>query len=169
MPPSPPPLPTKVLQRVVKIATLDGWSILIVSGLATLAAGLGSDLWGALTGAAICTASLIELKGAKDLKHGKPTGLSKLVASQLLLLTVIWIYVGARWLTNDNSLIDAALTPEILRQLSQIGVDPRQLTDLLKRIIPLTYAIIALVSLAYQGGLAWFYHRQKKAVYAALS
>lgn len=150
------------------IAKLDGLSVIMIAGLAAVISAAFGDLFGAVIGSLVCLAGFIELTGVKKLRQKNPGGINNLICSQLFLLLVIWCYVGIRLLTRDDSTTNALLTPERTGQLSQLGVDTHLLAKQLKLLIPLVYIVVALVTLAYQGGLAFFYYRKKASIEAAL-
>ena len=170
---SPPLLPAHSLRRVLAISRVDGWSVVGVAGLSVL-----FSLWQgsyAMAAAALMVAltGAIELHGRRLLLQRQPQGLGRLIGAQIFLLIIIWLYAWYRWQHFDtdalwaelpgvlqahvtNSLLDAGLDPEFHRQI------------LLKVTNQLTCAVLALVSLVYQGGLAFWYARQRARIRQAL-
>ena len=169
----PPLLPHHSLRRVLAISRADGWSVVAVAGLsALLSLGQGSY---AMAAAAllVALAGAIELHGRRLLLQRRLQGLGRLIGAQVFLLIIIWFYAWHRWQHFDtdalwaelpgflqahvtNSLLDAGLDPELHRQL------------LLKLTNQLTCVVLALVSLIYQGGLAFWYGRQRAPIRQAL-
>ena len=164
----PPPLPPVVLQRVLVIASLDGKSVVALAGLGTIAAAVWGDVGATVAGGLIFAAGWLELRGVGLLRRRESRGVDLLVFSQLALLAVIWGYVAHRLVAGSSEVLDAVLTPERLHELARRGVDTDLLKTLIRRIMPVAYGAVALVSLAYQGGMAWFFHRQRRAIQAAL-
>lgn len=162
--PQPPPLPAIVFQRVLNIARIDGLSVVCVAFLGTLVAVIAGDPLGGVIGTGVVTAGVIELAGAKALKDGRMGGINALVSSQLMLLLLIWTYVGFRLWLGTDTMTARLLSPERLRQLAELGIDTGLLVDLFQRMLPITYGIIVVATLAYQGGLALFYHRQRATI-----
>lgn len=161
---SPPPLPPAVLQRVLSIAQLDGITVTVVAGLGLVVAGGMRDITGLSVAAMILLAGLIELLGVRKLRRRDLRGLNLLVRSQLLLLLVIWGYVGLQLLRGSGAILDTVLTPDRMHQLARLGVDSRQLKELIRQLLPMTYIVVALATLVYQGGLAWWYRRQRRII-----
>lgn len=164
----PPPLPTDVLQRVVTIARLDGLSVVGIATLGVIVAAAMGDRTGTLIGAGVAAAGCVELAGVRALRQSRAGGVNALVASQLMLLLLIWSYVGLRLWSGTDAMINQVLTPERLARIARLGVDTRLLDELLRRTLPLTYGVIALATLGYQGGLALFYHHKRGAIRAAI-
>ncbi|MFH1496313.1 MAG: hypothetical protein ABII82_00680 [Verrucomicrobiota bacterium] len=167
-PVQPPPLPASVLQRVLTIARLDGLSVVGVAAAGSGLAAIMGDPTGTVVGGGVVLAGMLELAGVRSLKNGRVGGVDRLVASQLLLLALIWSYVGARLWQGTDTMVARLLTPDRLAQLAGWGVDTGRLLDLVHLTLPITYGVIVLATLAYQGGLALFYHRQRGAIRSAL-
>ncbi len=168
VPSQPPALPSDVLQRVVTIARLDGWSVVGIATVGTIVAAVMGDRTGALIGAGVAAAGGLELAGVRALGRGRAGGVNALVASQLMLLLLIWGYAGLRLWAGTDALVDQVLTPERVARIAGLGVDTRLLDELLRRTLPLTYGVIVLATLGYQGGLALFYHRKRGSIGTAL-
>lgn len=167
---TPPPLPdNKTLARVLRIAGFDGKSVFVIaSGCALLSAMFGDRL-GAVIGVLAAVAGWAELRGVKLLKAGKADGVNWLVRAQLLLLTVILVYVGLRLRALAVGGVNA-VTSEFFRMMAESAerwgpADQRAYAENFK----LFYGIIALITLLFQGGLALYYHRSRAAVVGALA
>jgi hypothetical protein len=168
---TPPPEPS--LQRLLAIARVDGWSIVIVAALGGLLA-LGQQRW-IECGAALLVglAGNSELRGRRMLASRDARGLARLIRAQLFLLGIIWIYAWWRWAYFDATAFWTALPElaksEVDRQLLMAGLEPALDRPLLLEMMNLlTCAVLAAVTLVYQGGLAFYYARQRARVRQAL-
>ena len=115
----------------------------------------------------------IELHGRRLLLQRQPQGLGRLIGAQVFLLVIIWLYAWYRWQHFDTDALWAELPgflqAHVTNSLLGAGLDPefhRQI--LLKLTNQLTCAMLALVSLVYQGGLALWYGRQRACIRQAL-
>ena len=90
----PPPLPAEMLARVLRIAGIDGYTLIFIAGGFGFISGSSRDVLGALTGLLATGAGFIELHGRKRLRAGDCAGISWLVQSQLALLAVILFYIA---------------------------------------------------------------------------
>jgi hypothetical protein len=170
----PPVLPEKTLQRVLAIARVDGWSIVIVAALSGLVTLLQGGWFGAATALLIVLAGAGELRGRHLLLRREMSGVNWLVGAQLFLLVVIWIYAWYRWRYFDPAAIwselPAFVRTELDRQMLVAGLDPAlDRPPLLRMMNVLVCAILAFVTLIYQGGLALYYLRQRDRIRQALS
>lgn len=158
--------PERRLQRVQHIALFDALSMLLVAVPAVLVALVARE-WlvvAVATGIALCGG--IELAGRHRLQERASSGLGWLCAAQLCCLGLILVY--AWHLAHqplDRRLL--AMLPSFTReQLAELFPDPASLEGLLLGIQRSTAAIIALVAILYQGGLAFYYLRSRTAARA---
>ena len=170
----PPPLPEDVLARVRRIARYNGASVLVVAGFFALLQGAAHDFTMAMLCLAAAGAGAAERHGAARLGAGDPAGVRWLVGSQLYLLLVIDAYALFRVLQYDPALIQRALqvmleTPMMRIRMEESGMTEADLFGLVRVSYFLVYAILALVTLAYQGGLAFYYHRRRPAILRAIA
>lgn len=162
MTPTPPPLlPATALDRVGKLARFDGLTVLAVAGcFATVSLAMRD--W---AGAAICFgavgAGASEWRGGTLLKAHQPRSLRWLVASQLSLLGLVWLYAAWRYTHYNPQLISALVEPFVRERLEEAFLTMDDLAPALEFAHRLTYLLLATLSLAYQGGLAWYYARQQ--------
>ncbi len=162
MTPTPPPLlPATALDRVGKLARFDGLTVLVVAGcFATVSLAMRD--W---AGTAICLAAAgagaAEWRGGVLLKTHRADSLRWLVASQLSLLGLVWIYAAWRYTHYNPQLISALVEPLVRTRLEEAFLTMDDLAPALEFAHRLTYLLLAGLSLAYQGGLAWYYARQQ--------
>lgn len=162
----PPLLPEEVLNRVLRLARFDGMGVLVVAGLFSLLAAVAGDASGAIIGLLIAGAGAIELHGAGLLQHGDTRGMNWLIFSQLFLLALILGYCAYRVTNVDFSLIRASLTPELKAQIAATGMGMDEFLHLFNRTV---FAMVATLTVIYQGGMTLYYLRRREAVARALA
>jgi len=160
MTPTPPPLlPATALARAGKLARFDGLTVLVVAGCFA-AVSLAMRDW---AGAVICLgavgAGAAEWRGGVLLKTHRAGSVRWLVGSQLSLLGLVWLYAAWRYTHYDPQLISALVEPFVRERLEEAFLTMDDLAPALEFAHRLTYLLLATLSLAYQGGLAWYYAR----------
>ena len=162
----PPLLPEESLARVLRLARFDGMAVMMLGGMFALFAAAARDFPFATIGLLASGAGAIELHGAALLRQGYPRGMHWLVASQPFLLCVILCYCGLRiWL------VELPPVPEAFENLfamsaRQWGMTVEEYQHALKRVTALA---VALVGVAFQGGMTLYYLRRRASVYQALA
>jgi hypothetical protein len=148
-------------QRVARVARWNGGSILVVAGLGALLSIVGADAAPALFAAIIAYAGWRELAAGRALTApaGDATALRPvLVRCELAVLVAIVGYSLWRLATADVA-AELAELPTAERELlaSLTAGDMALLEQLFGLALKITYGTLMLVTLAYQGGLAWWY------------
>ena len=171
---APPVLPEKTLHRVLAIARGDGWSIVIVAALGGLVSLVQGGWFATAAALLVVLAGAGELHGRRLLLRHEPRGVNWLVGAQLFLLVVIWVYTWYRWRFFDPAAVwaemPAFVRTELDRQMLVAGLEPEfDRPPLLRMMNVLVCAILAFVTLLYQGGLALYYARQRDRIRQALS
>ena len=174
MPSKPPLLPAQIVARMLRVARLDGGSVLVLCGALAIASAWYGDFTGAVIGVLIAGAGAFELHGAGLIKAGEPRGLNWLIASQLYLLATILSYVGWRLMSYDPAAIRRLLepvlhNPEVQAQFDEAGVTEADVLATLRTYYFTGFKMVAAGTLLYQGGMALYYHRRRAAVAAALA
>ncbi len=164
----PPPLPAETLRRVIKIARLDGMSVIVVAGLSALLAAAMGDLVSAIVALLVTAAGCGEWHGAKLLRRSDIRGLDWLVRSQLYLLSVILSYAVTRLASYDPEYVRSLVTPEMNQIFQQAGLSLDDIMPMVRTAFYATYGTLAVVTLIYQGGLALYYRRRAAIVRTAL-
>jgi hypothetical protein len=163
---APPLLPEETLRRVLRVARLDGMSVLVIAGLFALISALFRDGLGTVVGLLVAGAGAVELHGAKLLEHGSPRGMNWLVTSQMLLLATVIGYCGLRLLHPAVESLRAAVTDDMKIQLEAAGWTQDAFIHF---IYTTTYAVLAILTFFYQGGMALYYWRRRDPVARALT
>ena len=162
---APPLLPEETLIRVLRVARLDGMSVLVIAGVFALISALAGDPVGAVIGLLVAGAGAVELHGATLLEHTDPRGMKWLVSSQLFLLATVIAYCALRLLHPAVEPLRGAITDDMKSQLEAAGWSQ---DEFIRFIYNTTYAAVAAVTLVYQGGMALYYFRRREAVTRAL-
>jgi hypothetical protein len=161
----PPPLPSEVLRRVLRMAKFDGISVLAVAGAGALISAAMSNVTGSVIGLIVAGAGAIELHGAGMLRVGDGRGMRWLVSSQVYLMTAVMGYVASRLLNPDIGPLHMLVTSELADQIQQAGMTVDQY---LLEVLRLVYVSFAVVTFVYQGGMIVYYLRRRAAVATAL-
>lgn len=159
----------KALQRVLTISRLNGWSVIVVSGLGVLLALVLGDLSSVAIGLLGMASGAMEVRGNRTLRRRDPDGMKWLVRSQLLLLTVILVYCASRLGSFDADTMLAGLTPEMEAVLKESGIEKGDILPLARMMFFTLYITVALTCLVYQGGLALYYRSKTRLVTEALA
>lgn len=164
----PPPLPIDTLERVLRVARMNGLVLLAVSSAFAAMSAMGAQKIGAIAGCLAAGCAALELHGVNRLRLGDPRGMAWLVRSQLALLAVVFGYVTARILTFDPELVRAILTDEMIAKFATAGVREEEIVPMMELFSRFMYGVGAFVSVLYQGGMAFYYRRKTAAVEEAL-
>ena len=164
--PTPPPLPSEILTRVIRVAGLDGRIVLWSSGIFALLSAAGHSALGAIIGLAAAGTGAIEVHGASMLAQTDIRGINWTIRAQLLLLVTILFYCGACILNFDPALIREQ--PQFKVFLTQNGLTADQGVQLLRDAWIIGYILVAVVSVIYQGGMAIYYARNRRIIMQAV-
>jgi hypothetical protein len=170
---APPLLPTVIVDRMVRLARRDGAVVLVLSGTLAIASAAFGDYRGALVGVVIAGAGVFELHGATLLTARRTQGVNWLVWSQLYLLVAVLGYVWWRLQAYDPEWMrqfaePMMRTPEMQAKLQESGATEADMLRMLRLVYHVSYAVVAILTVFYQGGMALHYHRRRAAVDAAL-
>lgn len=161
----PPPLPIEILERVIRVSSVDGRLVLWLSAFyAILCAGSQYAL-GAIAGVAAAGAGALEMHASTLLRRGNPAGMEFAIRGQLLLLGTILLYSAVRFYTLDATALRAQIPPDLQQQLEQGGVAVDQFVRTVAQLASLTIGFVALI---YQGGMIRYYIKRRPAVEQAL-
>src|SRR5271165_4943493 len=158
---TPPLLPSERLRRVLRVARVDGASILSIAGAFALISASFRDVTGAVIGLLVAAAGAIELHGAALLRSSDPKGMRWLVSSQLYLMAVMLAYVSFRLARPDISAMRPMVTAELADQIKEAGMSVDQVLLQVQR---MTYLGVAAATILYQGGMSVYYARRRAVV-----
>jgi hypothetical protein len=161
----PPLLPSERLRRVLRVARLDGASILVIAGAFALVSASFRDVTGAVVGLLVAAAGALELHGASLLRAAEVKGMRWLVSSQLYLMAVMLTYVSFRLARPDIAALRPLVTQELADSIREANLTVDQVLLEMQRLV---YLAVAAATLLYQGGMAVYYLRRRAAVAAAL-
>jgi hypothetical protein len=161
----PPLLPAETLRRVLRVARMNGASVLAISGVFALVSAGARDLSGAVVGLMVAASGAVELHGAALLRNGRENGMRWLVSSQVLLAAVVLAYVAIRIRDPDISAMREVLTDEQRSVIRQTGMSEDAFLVATYRF---GYWAVAGATLAYQGAMTLYYARRQAPVAAAL-
>jgi hypothetical protein len=168
----PPFLPEETLHRTLRVATMEGLSVLVVAGIIALASAAAGDYAGTAAGLLVAAAGAIELHGAGLLRAGDGRGANWLVFSQPYLMAVI-LGICAWQLTHlDAQAIDelkagahAMYGDSLSEKIAQTGMSER---EYFRFVYHLTYWVVGAVTVGYQGFMTIYYVRRRDALVAAV-
>ena len=160
----PPLLPDEVLMRVYRLARRDGTSVLIIASVFSLFAAIAGDIAGAMIGLSVAGAGALELQGCHLLREGEPRGVRWLITSQLALMTVILMYCILRLMNFQPELIEQAISPQMRDIFTEAGYTTEMIKSLVQKIYYLTYSLVGIITIIYQGMMARYYHQRTEAI-----
>ncbi len=167
---TPAPTPAeKTLKRVLTVSRFNGWSVIIIASLGILLSLVLGDLLGAIISGLAVTSGWMEVRGHRKLKRRDPAGMTWLVRSQMLLLTVVLVYCVSRLGSFDADTAMGNMTPDMEASLKEIGLARADILSMVRTTFFATYITVAVVTLLYQGGMALYYRRKTPLVTAALT
>jgi len=172
----PPPLPSEVLRRLLRVARFDGISVLGFAGACALVSASVRDVTGAVVGLIVAGAGAIELHGATLLRMGSFRGMRWLVSSQAYLMSAILGYVALKLQHPDLALMrrfmahySAAAGQDAVDQFNaQLQEQGLTMDQALLGFLTFVYLALAAATLLYQGGMIFYYMRRRDSVAAAL-
>lgn len=175
---APPLLPEETLHRVLRVANLDGLSVMGIAGFLALISAAAGDYQGAGVGLLVTAAGAIELHGMGLLRAGEKRGMNWVIASQPYLFLVLAIYCFERIFDYDpiatRAQINTALSwwsgsTSDSSELQQVVAGEGLLTDQsLRQNYLIGYGLLIVGTLIFQGRMTIFYWQRRAAVAAAL-
>jgi hypothetical protein len=160
----PPPLPTEILDKAVRVATAHGRSILLVSGFFAILAAMGQQMPATLAGVLVAGFGAMEKHGGDLLRGGQSIGLKWAAAAEFGVLVVVLAYAGWTGSHFDYELMRSQLpdwyNQMLDRQMEMQGVPDDQIPALFHMANTLAYALVGGLTVIYQGGMAIYYLRR---------
>jgi hypothetical protein len=169
----PPLLAHETFVRVLRVARLDGLSVMWFAGFFALVAAANGDFRGAIVGVIIAAAGAIELHGAALLRHGAARGVNWLVGSQLYLMAAVIGYCAYQLAHPILPVLPSGSESFVtfFKPMIELTAQQLQMTteEYLLMIYRLTFRLLALLTFFYQGGMAVYYLQRRDAVTRALA
>lgn len=160
----PPLLPSETLARVLRVAKFDGTTVFALSALFAVMAATAGEMRFAVIGLLAAGAGAIELHGAGLLGHGDRRGINWLIASQPVLLAIIYIYCALRLSHFELPPIPESRQVEFDQAASQLGMST---DEFLRTVYRFTIQAVAVVATLFQGWMLVYYLRRRQAVIQA--
>lgn len=155
----------KKLKRVLSVSRINGWSIAGFAGLCAILVLLLGDLFGFAVGIAVAFGGYMELRGNFLLLKKTPKAFHWLIASQLYLMLVLWIYCFYNLAEFDPSDPWARFPPGFKEMILAVNPDQHLVEELAGISYYATYLAVIMAVLIYQGGLCLYYLSRKKYLY----
>jgi hypothetical protein len=144
--------------------------VVIAGGFAILSALAGSPV-GAAIGIVITGAGVFELHGVSSLRAHRSTGMRWLVGSQVYLMLVVLAY--CIWRLDSFDVVTATRlikeSAQVQDLISQNGQSIPQFVEILRKTYIAGYMAVALLTVLYQGAMALYFIRRRRAVEAAVA
>lgn len=169
---TPPVLPERRLEKVLGVSRANSIGVLACAGTSLLLNVVAQDWIFAGFAALAVVAGGMEAHGQTRLRDGDIGGLHWLLGAQGCLYTVIAGYVLWRLQHFEPAVLWAELPDEarerFMTQLRTAGVPESDRDLFLRAMNAFVCTALVVVSTLYQGGLAWWYRRNRGAIATAL-
>lgn len=169
---TPPELPQRRLEKVLGVSRANSIGVLACAGSSLLLNLVAQDWIMAGFALLAIVAGSMEWNGNGRLRDGDIGGLHWLLGAQGCLYTVIAGYVLWRLQHFDPAVLWAELPDEarerVVEQLRTAGVAESDRDLFLRAMNAFVCTALAIASTLYQGGLAWWYRRNRHAIAKAL-
>jgi hypothetical protein len=159
-------LPIEALTRVIRVSRGHGTMMLAISGGFAVLAALSGDTVGAAAGLLVAGAGAMERHGSMLLEAEDIRGIRWAAMAELFAMFAILAYCQVRMITVDVTMLRAAVTDELKAQLALNGIGVDEFLHYLNRIV---FFAVAATTVIYQGGMALYYLRRRRAVEVALA
>jgi hypothetical protein len=155
------------VRRVAITSQVSAVSILLVA-VPALVYELMSPSWVTPLVMIVAAVGVVEYIGHRKVSAGEAKACRMLGINQLVLLGVILLYCVGKIATLDKQIASAGLGSELAGLKGEPMADRWQgsIVGLAKSAGYALYGSVAVLSIAFQGGLAWYYFRRRQAVAA---
>lgn len=164
----PPPLPIEVFTRVLRVARFDGKTVVIIATTFAALAAMAHNAPPAIAGVIAAGWGLLELHGTQRLQNGDPGGLDNMILAQAGILLTVVSYATWMFFFFDVQAFLAEVPAELLaeqrEQFVDAGMAEEDIPRVYQGIFSLTYALVAMVTLVFQGLMIRYYQRCRPAV-----
>jgi hypothetical protein len=152
----------RALRRAANVAAFSGITTLALGVLSGSCLMLDASLGAVAITLALCAFGAIEMIGRQRLLKGQGDSLRILAWNQLAFFAAVTIYCGVQIATFSTASLISAEDQATLKQVEDATGSTMLDPKVWKPLNTAMYAAIIMVSLASQGGLAWYYARRKK-------
>ena len=153
------------IRKAAGVASFNGWATAIFAGLSAPFAFF--SLSGFFVTAGLSLVAYQEFQGRKRLLKFDPSAARMLGWNQLGLLSVIIIYslwsMYYGWYNTQLFSDEISKNPELSQVLNTEEID-----ELARYVILLTYSLVIVLSVVFQGANAWYYFSRRKHIEAYL-
>lgn len=161
----------RVLRRAARTALSSAATTLLIGAVSALGAVFWPDWKSVAMSLAVLAVGAVEYVGHKRLLRADPAAPRLLMRNQLAFLAAIVAYCVLQLLTfSTDALKNEAISPEFRQQLHQMPSMERSIDGQIETWGTLMhqglYAGMILISIGFQGGMAWYYATRKKHVEA---
>lgn len=161
----------RTLRRAARAAYSSAITTLFIGALSALCTAFSMGWQNVLVSAAILAVGCVEYVGAARLRRADPRAASLLMRNQLAFLAVIVLYSIIQLATfSTETLKKEAVSPEFRQQLHELPSMERSIDQEMDKWGSIMnfglYAGLIVVSILFQGGLAWYYATRQKHVEA---
>ena len=146
-------------QKVMRVSTINAWSVSFIAGAFALLSLLGLSIPGVLVGIAVAAAGPIELYGQKRLEADPRRARTWMMGSQIWLMVCVLSYCTWRVLSldPDNPFVVFGDAAQVFELVAIFGIPQAYLASLFIQAFYITYGLIAVLTVLFQGGLALYY------------
>ncbi len=151
------------MKRAARWGTANGLGYMVFGGLSILLSISSNPDWiGLLIGAVLIGAGVVERSQAARLGQGDPVAPARLAQLELALMGAILLGCVIRLFFSRSASSELRTGGE----LSGLGLDVSDLIDSVRKLV---YAVVMVVSILYQGGMARYFLRRRRdvAIYLA--
>ncbi|HTJ79122.1 MAG TPA: hypothetical protein VL357_09010 [Rariglobus sp.] len=162
--------PKDILHRVMKIARLNGRSIVIVAGICALISLAGGDIVGGVIGLIVAAGGAVELRGCRKLQqHDADEGITLLIRAQWIVMGAICAYALGKLFSYDAQTAMGNMTGDMKTIIDQFGLSSADINRILTPVFYAIYVTVLVVTVIYQGGMVIYYRNRREAVREALT
>ena len=147
------------VQRAARIARASAISTLLIGAISLPIVVLSPSWMGAVATVALFTVGAIEYRGADLLSKAQLRAASLLARNQLLLLGLVVLYCVGQIVRAQQAPPGGMLSAETRAQVADLIPN---LDQMVRDWVIFGYGLVILLSLACQGGLAWYYFTRRR-------
>jgi len=146
-------------RKAARTAYVSAATILVVAALAIPFLLVSFSLTNVIIAAALAIIGYLEYSGAVKMRRGEPSAASHLGWNQVIFISLIVLYCVSRMLQASSG---EYLTPDVRSQLSQVPGMAASIESLVPLAVYSFYGLIILLSVTFQGSLAWYYFTRRR-------